>query len=394
MENFQLSDLNLNFQFDFDHDFNDCENSVIDNFLANPDESNGLFDTAYVDDRTNSASFFDYLCDDSATDIDVTSLENLPKTQLVSFSSDSNQLNHDVDSYPIQQDGTVAEQNVNFDWTSFLDESSDQTNATVAAPSSATNDLTFNGIGNTANVICDNGFVYQELKTLDVPQMYSNLDERFGLMDLRTLNNTMDYSALQSDQNDQNTANSNAPPIKHKLFFLPMDLNQNGTESLLQVATKMNNHSEMLNSMLNKCAAREIDDKILLRSAPKKIKAKAEQYLTVNEQLKLVQTKEIILPKIERKPQPRKRKTTPKVVKDKVPVEYAYELVLTDILKTHAIVNSKTDEDEKAVNAKKATKAKKVTPKVTKSKRRTNNNDETLIESRPTRRSTKKTKSK
>lgn len=378
MENFQLNDI-WDFEFDFQHEFTNGENSVIDNILADPVEPIGLFDTSYDDNRTNSESFLDYLCDDSVSNIDVTSLENIPKNQLVSFSS-----------YPIQENGTVAEPNVNFDWTSFLDESTGQTNATVVAPSSETNDLTINGNGNTGNVICDNGFVYQELKTLDVPQMYSNLDERFGLMDLKTFDKTMDYSALQSDQNDPNVANSNAPPLKQKLFFLPLDLNQIGTESLLQVATKMKNHPLMLNSMLNKCTAGETNDKILLRSAPKQIKTKAEQYLTVNEQLKQIHTKEIILPKIPQKPQPRKRKTTPNVVEDKVPVDYAFELVLTDILKTNPSVNSETDGEE-AVNAKKAKKAKKVTPKVTKSKRRTNNNDETLIESRPTRRSNKKT---
>lgn len=391
MENFQLSDFSLNFEFDFQHDFTDNENRVIDDILSNPVESVGLFetDTSFGDRRTSSSSFFDYLCNDSTPTIDVASLENLSKSQLVPYNG--NQVNHEEINYPAQPDGT-AEQNVNFDWTTFLDESSNQANVIEDVSSSVPEQSMPNEFSDAGNVICDNGFVYQELKTLDVPQMYTNLDETFGLMDLKAVDESMDYSALvndlKSDQNDQNTVNSNATSMKQKLFFLPMQLDQMGTEALLHVATKLKNHPFTLNSMLNKCIERNIQTKILIPKRPKQIKQKSDQYLTVNEQLEKIHTKEIVLPTIQPKPEQRKRKEVPKVDKEKVPVAYAFEVVLTNIMETRASSSSKGSSE---ANTKKGTKAKKVTTKATAPKRRTNN-DDLLTESMSTRRSNKKIK--
>lgn len=396
MDNFHLNDFNLNFEFDFQHDFTDGENRVIDDLLANTVDTTGLFETEpppFDGNRTCSSSFFDYLYNDSASTIDVNSLENLSKSQLVPFNGDLNQVSREVDSYPIQPDGMVAEQNVNFDWTTFLDESSNQGNAIVEAASSVTEEsMQIDTIGDSGNVIRDNGFVYQELKTLDVPQMYTNLDESFGLMDLKTIDDNMDYTALandtQSDQNDQNIVNSNATSMKQKLFFLPMQLNQKGTESLLQVATKVKNDPLILNSMINKCTERESNMKILLPSHPKQIRMKSERYLTVNEQLEQIQTKEIVLPSIEKKQRQKKRKQAPKLDQEKVSVAYAVEIVLTNIMETSTSDVSKINSP---ANTKKATRAKKVTTKVAASKRRAND-DEFLAEPKSTRRSCKRIK--
>lgn len=388
MDNFQFND--FTFEFDFQHDFTDGENRVIDDILANSVETVGLFeaDTTFDGSRPRASSFFDYLYNDSGSAIDVTSLEN----QLVPFNGE--QVHHGVESYPMQPERIVAEQNVNFDWTTFLDESPGQPNVTVEAPSSVPQESIPNEIIDAGNVICDNGFVYQELKTLDVPQMYSKLDETFGLMDLKAVDESMDYSALvntlQSDQNDQNAVNSNATSMKQKsqqkLFFLPMQLNQTGTESLYQVATKMKNRPFILNSMLSKCTDREAKAKILISSAPKQVKTKSEQYLTVNEQLQQIQTKEIILPSIKAKPKHNKRKEALKMIKEKMPVAYAFEVVLTNIQEP-----SSSSTNNGQINVKKATRTKKATTKTTASKRR-NNDNELSVESKPTRRSNKKIK--
>lgn len=393
MENFHLGDFNLNFEFDFQHDFTDGENRVIDDLLANPVDTTGLFEAEppFDGNQTNSSSFFDYLYNGSATTIDINSLENLSKNQMVQFNGD--QVSREVDSYPIQPDGMVAEQNLNFDWTTFLDESSNQGNVIVETPSSVPEEsMQYDTVVDSDNVIRDNGFVYQELKTLDVPQMYTNLDESFGLMDLKTIDENMDYSVLandtQSDQNDQNVVNSNAPSMKQKLFFLPMQLNQKGTESLLQVATKVKNNPLLLNSMINKCTDRETNIKILLPSPPKQIKTKSERYLTVNEQLEQIQTKEIILPSVERKQRQKKRKQAPKLDQEKVSVAYAVEVVLTNIMEPSTSADSNVNSP---ANKKKATRAKKVTAKVAASKRRAND-DEFLPEPKSTRRSCKRIK--
>lgn len=395
MENFQLGEFSLNFEFDFQNDFTVGENHVIENILTDPVEAVGLFETGtpFDEGQANSPSIFDYLCNGSDSTIDLTSLENLPKSELLPFNR--GQVSQEIDNYAIQSD-SIAEQNVNFDWTTFLDESADQVNVNTieGITSSVTGEAAIhNDVGDSNNVIRDNGFVYQELKTLDVPQMYANLKETFNLMDLKGVDERMDYSSLvndvQSDQNDQNVINSTSTSMKQKLFFVPMQLNQTGTESLRRVSTELKNRPLALNTMLAKCANTGNNTKILLPSRPKQVKQKSERYLTVNEQLELIHTKEIVLPSIERKQQKRKRKEAPKIDKEKVPVAQAFEVVLTNIMEPRASGNSKINGQ---TNTKKTTKAKKVTPKITASKRRADN-DEFLIELKSTLRSSKKIKS-
>lgn len=400
MDNFQLGDLNLNFDFDFQHDFTDDENRVIDDILANPGESSGLFraQPPFDENRTGSSSFFDYLCNDSGSTNDAALLEhNLSNSQMVTFNSDSNQCEtHEVVNFPAESEGMTDIQNVNFDWTTFLDESPTQENVpeqptSIVPPA---DEPVQNDSIDSSNMICDNGFVYQELKTFDVPEMYANLDQTFGLVDLRKINESMDYSVFENeqqvDQNDSNIGNSSAAPLlKQKLFLLPLHLNQSGCDSLLQVATKLHNHPFILNSMMNKCDDKEANKtQILLPSRPKQIKQKSERYLPVNEQLERINAEVIVLPSIERKLEQRqKRKETPKIDKEKVPVAFAFEVVLTNILENSPPATNSRNKGKTGTNGKKATKPKRSTS----SKRRTSD-DEFIDEPKPSRRSNKKIK--
>lgn len=396
MDNFQMSDFNLNFEFDFQHDFTDGENCVIDDILANPVESASLFKTeAFMESQTSSSSFFDYLCNDSGCTSDVAAFDPLANNQLNQSSNTSlNRMTHEIENFQAESDGIIA-QNVNFDWTTFLDNSSSQENI-ISDVSPITPDYSVNQSEfiDSRNVICDNGFVYEELKTLDVPQMYTNLDQTFGLMDLKTIDKSLDYSALgnehQSGQNERNFVNSNASLVKQKIFLMPLNLNQSGRESLLQVATKLKNRPFILNSMLNQCDEKVSQSKILLPSRPKQIKHKSKRYLTVNEQLEEINTKEIVLPMIKLNRQRKKRKEMPKIDMEKVPVAYAVQVVVTKIFdgSLNRKNNMKTSSQS---TGKKTTKPKKLTTKTTTSKRRTNE-DPSFEEPKSNRRTNKKIK--
>lgn len=393
MDNFTPNDYTL-FEFDYQNDFTDGEHRIINDMLGIPVESAKLFETdaSFDASRTSSSSFFDYLCNDTGSAGDVAALDNLPENQLKPFESGLNQVGHEVNGYVTESENlnvATVDQDANFDWTTFLDKSPVQDNVIEESPSPTLGVASESVQNELENVICDNGFVYQELKTLDVPQMYANLDQTFGLMDLKKIDENMDYSSLptehQTCQEDRNIINNNAPTMKQKLFLLPMQLNQSGTDSLYKVSRKLKNNPFALNSMLNQCSGTESKIKLLLPSRPKRIKQKSERYLTVNEQLERIHTKEIILPSIAPKMQREKRKEAPKLDKEKVPVAYAFEVVLTNIMENNN--DSDTVNNNQSIS-KKATKPRKTNSKP--SKRPAN---ETLDESKPNRRSCKKIKS-
>lgn len=399
MDNFQLGDFSLNFEFDFQNDFTADENRVIADIMTNTVDSTNLFgmDTQFDESHTNSSSFFDYLYNDSGTIDDVVSLDELPKSQLVPFniqhSSNVIQSIHDVHDYACESQemtGTVANQSVDFDWTSVLDQSPAQSNVAdekqtlkCVPVEPAQSDLV-----EMVSVTHDNGCVYQELKTIDLPQMYANLDDKFGLLDLKQVDQRIDYSSLpiqhRMDHSDFNIVNSNAPSTKRKMFLVPMELSQPGAESLFKVATKLQTSPFILNSMLNQCNDKESNSQVVLPTRPKQIKQKSERYLTVNEQLQQIHTKEIVLPSIQRNFQRQKRKVPPKLDREKTAVTYAVEVVVTDISQT-----DNSDGISIETSAKKPTKPKKSPTNAKSSKRAAN---QVVDQPKSIRRSSKKIK--
>lgn len=391
MDNFQLSDLNLNFEFDFQNEFTPTENRVIDEILSSSLESANLFDTdsQFEGSHTDSSSFFDYLCHDAGPTVDMGALDELSKSQLVPFNNGSNQMEYSAHNYScgLQGMGTVdLNQEINFDWTTFLDQPQDESSvvdkkSTEIIPSV---DSIQSDSNQADDVICDNGFVYQELKTLDVPQMYANLDQTFRLTDLKQIDQRLDYSSL-ANQRQMDCELKSMKTMKRKLFLMPMQLNQQGTESLRNVATKLESRPLALNSMLNRCDNDDSTLKIVLPSRPRQIKQKSERYLTINEQLQEIYTKEIVLPPIQpnvHKIQ-RKRKEPLKFDMQKIPIEYAVEVVLTDINQSDIDgMNNNGTIAKKPPGSRKSTNTKP-------SKRAT---DEAAGQSKPSRRSTKKIK--
>lgn len=388
MDNFQLSDLNLNIEFDFQNEFSADENRVIDAILSSSLEAASLFgetDSQLQESHTDSSSFFDYLCNDVSTN-DVNSLDQLSNSQLVTFNTNSNETDYNVQNYNYScgsqgMDAGDLNQQMNFDWTTFLhqpqaansiiDEKPTQIIAPIDPfPSDSTQ---------TNDVVRDNGFVYQELKTLDVPQMYANLDQTFGLTDLKQIDQHLDYSVL-ANQRQTDFKLQSMKTMKRKLFLMPMELSSQGTDSLRNIATKLESHPLALNSMFNRCENDYSTLKVVLPSRPRQIKEKSERYLTINEQLKQIYTEEIVLPILKPNEQ-RKRKEAPKIDQmKKVPIEHAVQVVLTDIYENGDIVSLNGTNAKKTYGSRKSTNSKS-------SKQA---NDEAAGQPKPSRRSSKR----
>lgn len=368
MEHFHVDEFNLDFEFDFQHDFSASENRVIDDILTNSIETGGIFENGQSlieDTREDSSSFFEYLCNNSGAGNDLDTLEQLPANQLFPAVNDTNQASYELANFVTQSNGienAAADENVGFDWTTFLDKSPSQQSVHEQLPenvkieSISTDDV---------NVIRDNGFVYQELKTLDIPKMFANLGETFGLADLKKIDERMNYSALpKSNRNEFIPINkmNTAPLTKKKIFLMPLQMDRKSTESLLNVANNLKSHPIILNSMLNQCDSdsKQIIKKIRLASRPKQIKKKSDRYLTINEQLERINTNQIILPTIDRMSVRRSRKQTFPIKKERVPVNNAVEMVLTDINENNILhINEMT----------KISKTKKLSPNTKSSKR-------------------------
>lgn len=391
MDQFQIPE--LSFEFDFQHDFTLGENCVINEILANPIESSDIFATenALTLDQSTSSSFFNYLCNDFITTTAGNSSGDLSNNQLVPYDDGFSQVSYDVDSYARESNGidcNAANQNVNFDWTKFLDESSADGSVIESVPESQVEQVQYNHTGGSG-MICENGYVYQELKTLDIPQMYSDLNQTFDLMRLKEHDKAIDYSAFDNEtefSHKQPNNNPNSASIDSKVFLLPFQLNESGAQSLLQIAEKLKDDPTAIHSMVS-----EQNSKLLIPSRPKQIKEKSMRYLTVNEQLHQIRTKEIILPSIERKPQQRKRKQKPKIDKEKAPVQYTLKIILEDIMENgnFSMVNNNTT----ISNNNNFQSVSEISPKSRKSSPKARSTKQTRSASKTNRRSNKKSKS-
>lgn len=401
MDSFQLPD--FSFEFDFQSDFTEGENCVIDELLANPIESTDLFDTstAYQTNPASSSSFFDYLCNNSNTIANEISLGNLSTSQLVPYDSGFSQVQYEIDSFANNSSGMVsgaadtATENMNFDWTKFLDESSADGNS-IEAPLQSQPEQIEGHVDDSSGMICDNGCVYQELKTLDIPQMYSDLDQTFDLTGLKERSQCIDYSVLAKENEPNRIVQNNenhSSLTNSKVFLLPFQMNAASTQSLYQMATKLKDNPMMLDSMIRQCANKNQNPKILIPSRPKQVKPKTKRYLTVDEQLKEINTKKIVLPSIGRKLQRQSRKQKPQIDKEKVEVKYSVQIVLEDVMEdgTFGYINNDTsiNDNNNQPAPKKSPKSKKLSPN---SKPAKHQAMQTRSESKSNRRTSKKLK--
>lgn len=388
MENFNLSDFTMDFEFDFQHDFTANENQVIDDILKHATE----FDVV----QENPSSCFEYFCENSgAVNGLARTTEQLLQSQQQVFPlenavNETGFYQHNFPtastfSNPYQIESTVDEENVvgtNFDWTTFLEDKpsiqSDTVNwQSVNQTIDQKNRTDQDNLFDSSN---ENGFIYQELNTLDIPKIYDNLGKAFGLDDLKKLDACLDYSSLsmvkhgQLDHDDHARRNGLFP--KKKVFLMPMELNAESNESLQNVATTLKKHPFVLNSMLNQCDNTKRTEKIELSNGPKQIKQQCERYLSVREGLERIAIKEITIPMIQSSSERRRqRKQITKTDNEKVPIQYAVDIVVTDINR-NGTFTSKETVIEKTKSKKQMPKPKATTttdePEEPKKNRRTN----------------------
>lgn len=393
MENFNLNDFVMDFEFDFQHDFTHGENQVIDEILTNQMQSDSMFNGM----RENPPAFYDYFCNDSVTVNGFGAAE-----QMVSIENGVHQMSFDHAAFSASAscEAQATHQNnddddvIDFDWTTFLDKSPRPAETENEPSRIAQQNTTLqDNLHGSPNVINENGFIYQELKTLDIPSIYGDLGQTFGLDDLKKLDKCLDYASLtkakhsiqqqQQDEIDDKTMfdQDNSSLAKKKVFLMPLHLDPMSTESLHKVAAKLKKHPLILNSMLNHCADSKNAEKIELPGQPKQVKQKSDRYLSVREHLERIASMEITLPMIKRRTERQQRKKIFQIDNNKVPIEYAVEVILTDFNTYKILINNGTE-------AEKRFKAKKEMPnaKTTKS----HENIEVVEKSKRGRRSSKK----
>lgn len=350
MDNYQLPDLNLDFEFDFQYDFTAGENHIIDDILANSVETDGLFETGQPlieNSRIESSSFFEYLCNDSGTSGELGVLDQLPQTQLLPFECNETPASHELlNSANITSQieiTTPTIQDVSFDWTMLIDKSPSQLNVAEEKMIIEQSDSV-----DSANVVTqmihENGCIYQELKTLDVAKMHTELRKKFGFDELKKLDDRINYATLstgwhtsQSD-NDTTIAINKVPLTKKKVFILPFENGRNRPE-LQRLTKKFENNPAILNSICNQCENKTNAKKYRLAIRPKQIRQKSERYLTPYEQFTRIDTMKIELPMNNSYGLRRKRKQIINTDKEKVPVKCAVSQTLTGINENQLMLN-------------------------------------------------------
>lgn len=395
MDNFNLTDFVNDFEFDFQNDFNATENQVIDEILTTPIETDGIFSGMHE----NSSSFLEYFCDDPGAD-DSLGIEEQLQHQHFPFLNENgtNQADFNYAEIEALADGQNHDQ-IDFDWTTFLqDKSLGQLNvANEQSIVDQQNPAEQNALLGLANVINDNGFIYQELKTLDLPQIYGDLDKAFGLDDLKQLEKSLDLESLTMAKHPKQQGShvgeviighQSDPIAKKKLFLVPLQLDSSSRESLRNVAAKLKENPMVLNSMLNNCSKSKSAEKVELSDQPTCVKPKSEQYLNVRERLKRMTEKEAALAMVNSSmmdSERRQRKCFFNLKHEKIPMQYAVQIVLNDINQNGIFGSKETN------TARKPTKAKKQVPK-SKSPKKPRKNIEAVNEPKRTRQSIKKIK--
>lgn len=402
MDNFKLSDFVMDFEFDFQNDFTAIENQVIDEILTNKIETDGMFDGMHE----NPSSFFEYFCNDSGVVNGLDTAEQFQQQQqqqqqMVSIENVLNQAGFDHTNISTASceigASTVDEQNVDgidFDWTSFLEDKTPGQLIPANEQSTDTNDqqnaisqdkYIIQDIG-SANVINDNGFIYQELHCLDVKKMYGTLKKTFGLDDLKKLDKCLDFSTLsttkhptqQDKTDDSNDADGiddeliidhrSGPLAKKKVFLMPLHMDPQSNEALQNVAAKLKEQPTVLNSILTKCGKSKDAENLVMTDEPKHTTQPSEQCLSTRERLERVAANNnIALPVIKTtSTERRQRKQIFKIENNKVPIQYAVQIILNDINKSGIFnsVSSMKTVTEKLSKVKKQMPKSKPTPKL------------------------------
>lgn len=382
MENFNLSDFMMDFEFDFQNDFTATENHVIDEILTNQIETDGVLENGILE---NPAAFFEYFCGETGEITDFGAAEQQQQTASI----ENGMIQAGQAAFTMAScdtDAPVDEQNVgdiDFDWTTFLQDKTPgqlaPANEQAIVAADHQNPSTQDGSLGSANVINDNEFMYHELKTLDVQQIYSRLGETFGLNDLKKLDKCVDFSSLSASKHPtqhESRANNDdvertlehrtGPMPKKKVFLMPLQMSQQSIEALQNIAAKLKEHPTVLNSILKKCTKSKDVQTLEMLDRPKRTKQQSEKYLSMHERLERLTIKNITLPtikptNIERRP----RKQTLKIECDEIPpIQYAMQIVTETINKDGTSNTASVNSDSTTETAmKRSAKPKKHSPK-------------------------------
>lgn len=294
MEDFQLDDFDLN--FDFNRDFDRDENQIINEILNEPLQ----FGPSTSDfDPSTAVSFLGNETNYSIENFN-DSFSGFSNLDPVNFSTDfysSFQLNVEnpsstavAETYQISSDAIES-----FDWSAFLQKSphheviveENEMPVDIRNPIEMENQS-------------DDVIVYEELQDLNVVQMYNNVKSKFELMELKSIDEDIDYDDLLKRTIDARAICNRKNEKQQRIFFLPTNYPVDEKSDALM--NKLQNDPSIADSLLKQQsnATANNSNQIVIKRQPKQIKQKSTKFLTITEQLAQIDRKEFDLVNIEK----------------------------------------------------------------------------------------------
>lgn len=297
MEDFQLNDFDLNFDFNLEFDRND--NQIINEILNEPFQ----FGSSTSDFDTSTAASF--LRDETNYSIEnfSDSLSNFSNLDSVNFSTDfpsSFQPNvKNFSSVAVEETYQISsDANESFDWSAFLHKSPphevivEENEKPIDVPSALSNSIKMENQN-------DDVIVYEELQDLNVRQIYNDVNSKFELMELKSIDKSVDYDDLLKSPIDARFVCNQKNEKQQKLFFVPT--NYPVDVKIDALMNKLQNDPSIADSLLNQCnPTAEDSNKIVIKRQPKQIAQKSTNFLTIAEQLARIHRTKVNLVTIEK----------------------------------------------------------------------------------------------
>lgn len=283
------------FAFDFENEFSPVENQIINDILMQPMDTFDQFDLPDMNFLSLSPSDGQFNQFDSSNVTNgVEPIDNMYTA-----------------TEPLQTDTITGNGDMVMSWTNVMEPSS---STQSELPSNYYECLISEDHSNDAETAS-----YQNLETFDVPQLFDNMQTTFGLSQLKEIDAKLNYSALkmECDASDNSDQGPLVVPheIKWKTFLMPIKCDANGANSVQQLQQKFKEHPDIVMSIIKQRTqqAKSNETKILLVAPPKKTKQPSKRYASVDEQLRRLDSEEIVVPQIDAAHKPCKRKSAVKL---------------------------------------------------------------------------------
>lgn len=294
--------VDYNFAFDFENDFTAAENQIITEVLMEPF---GVFGSDDLGLDSYILPDVDYMPLNNGVDAlndAVEMISNIFPTMDTALPSDSS----------FQTEPITGNANMIMSYANLLEPTQSMK---IEMPTYADAESMIIEDEYNENIITEEETSYQNLETVDVPQLYDNLQSTFGLKHLKDINEKLSYPALKAECVQDPVTNENespiAPEIRWKTYLMPLNRSGSDTESVHQIEQKLRQRPDIVMSIVKRHThpSKSNEKKIVLVAPPKKTKQPLTEHISVDVKLKENDfNHRVILPRIDISAVRRRRK--------------------------------------------------------------------------------------